>query len=345
MKWMHEEILAEKRILLTGRRDERRDPLRLFWVGSGAVMTVKAEGLSAVIEAAWSGQAPWMSLALDGAPVSRFPLRRGTHTYALLTAMDAAAAHRVSLTRDTQPMENDEAMVVRLHGLELDGELLEQEPRRRIEFIGDSLTSGEGLAGPVNAAEWKTVYMSGALTYAAQTCALMDADGEWVSQSGWGIVTDWTNDRSHTLPSIYDRVCALHAAGRIAYDFSAHPVDAVVVNLGTNDTSAHDSLPAGERLDREREIAEAVRSFIAQIRAVRPEAPILWVYGMCGGGLDSLLGRAVEEAAAAMGDDRIAFCALPACGPEEQGSLGHPGFLSHRRCAATVAERLRAMLK
>ena len=345
MKWVDGEILAEKQILLTGRRDEERDPLRLFWVGSGAVMTVKAEGLSAVIEADWSGQAPWMSVALDGAPVSRFPLRRGTHTYALLTAMDPSAAHRVSLTRDTQPMENDETMVVRLHCLELDGELLEQGPRRRIEFIGDSLTSGEGLAGPMSAEEWKTVYMSGALTYAARTCALLDADGEWVSQSGWGIVTDWTNDRSHTLPSIYGRVCALHAAGRIPYDFAAHPVDAVVVNLGTNDTSALNSLPEAERSAREEEIAAGVRSFIAQIRAARPEAPILWVYGMCGGGLDSLLGRVVQDAAAVMGDDRITFCPLPACGPDEQGSLGHPGYLSHRRCAAVIAERLQAMLK
>jgi len=29
----------------------------------------------------------------------------------------------------------------------------------RVCFVGDSLTSGEGLAGPEGAAKWKTVWM------------------------------------------------------------------------------------------------------------------------------------------------------------------------------------------
>ncbi len=345
MLWDAEMLERDSRFTWIGRRLENSDPLRLFWIGSGIVLRAKLRELTARIEADWSEQSPWMSVMIDGEPVARFPLRRGLHTYALLTGMDPGVAHRVSLTRDVQPMENDERLLVRLHSLELDGELLEQATGRRIEFVGDSLTSGEGLAGPESAAEWKTVWMSGTRTYAAQVCAMLDAEGEWISQSGWGIVTDWIQERSHTLPAIYDQVCALHEAGREAYDFASHPVDAVVINLGTNDLNALNSLAPEKRPQREQEIVTTVHSFLEHVRKVRPGVPILWVCGMCGDGLNALLERAVTEAARAMADDSVAFIALPACGPEEQGSLGHPGWLSHRRCAELIAAWLKERIE
>lgn len=343
MYWDAEAMIRESRMTLIGRRDERRDPLRLFWVGSGLVLTARIRELAARIEADWDGQAPWMSVSVDGAPVARFALRRGLHTYALLAGMDDTVPHRVRLTRDVQPMENDERLLVRLRGLSLEGELLPNAPAGRLEFVGDSLTSGEGLAGPVGAAEWKTVWMSGAGTYAAQLCAMLGAEGEWVSQSGWGIVTDWANDPAHILPRIYDQVCALQEAGREPYDFSAHPVDAVVINLGTNDGNAMNLLDDTARRRREEETAAAAAAFLKRIRAVRPGIPILWACGMCGDSMNALLERAVSGAAKDMGDPLIAFCPLPACAEEEKGSLGHPGLPSHRRCAAVIADRLRKM--
>ena len=345
MIWKDEKIPAESRLKLIGRRNETQDPLRLFWVGSGITMKGAVRELYAVIEADWSDHTPWMSVTLDGAPAARFPLRRGTHTYALLTGMGAEAVHYVSLTRDTQPMENDEKLLVRLRGLELDGELLPQERRLTVEFIGDSLTSGEGLAGPVSASEWKTVWMSGAMTYAAQVCAMLHADGEWISQSGWGIVTDWTGDPHHTLPGIYDKVCALQRAGNADYDFAAHPVDAVVVNLGTNDGNALNSLAQDRKPEREREIVTTAKSFLSHLRAVRARTPILWVCGMCGSGMNALLERAVTGAAREMEDSLMAFLPLPACTEAEKGSLGHPGEASHRLCAGLISAALKDLIE
>ncbi len=339
-----EGIAADERFMLIGRRDEAGDPLRLFWVGSGVVMNAKLALLSVQVEADWSEQVPWMALAVDDAVVARFPLSRGIHEYTLLAGMDPEAAHRIRLTRDTQPMENDERLITRICGIGLEGELLQAVRRKRIEFIGDSLTSGEGLAGPTGASEWKTVWMSGAGTYAAQACALLDAEGEWISQSGWGIVTDWLNDRRHTLPGIYSEICALNAGGRIPYDFSAHPADAVVINLGTNDANAMGSLNPDERKLREEEVYKAVGAFLKRIRDVRPGIPILWTCGMCGGEMNGLLERAVSTAAQEFADDLITFCALPACSADELGSLGHPGYLSHRRCAALIAQKLKPLL-
>ena len=344
MRWREDGILKDARITVIGRCDER-DPLRFFWVGSGVTLAARVKALAAVIEADWTTQTPWLSVTLDAAPVTRLPLRRGRHHYLLLDGMDGERPHRIGVVRDTQPMEDDARQLVRLCSLQLAGEILPREERRRIEFIGDSLTSGEGLAGPMKAAEWRSVYMSGGPTYAARVCTLLDAVGEWVSQSGWGVVSDWTGDRRHTLPGIYEEVCALQAEGRIPYDFSAHPVDAVVVNLGTNDMSALNALPVEEREARSAEIVTSVRAFCERIRFLRPGVPILWVCGMCGGGINGLLRQGVETAARALSDSRIAFLPLPACPQEALGSLGHPGPASHRECAALIAAKLKELIE
>ena len=345
MEWDQETILRDPRFVLLGRRNEQEDPLRFFWPGSGVAVTLQAQEMSAIVEADWGGHSPWMSVLMDGVPVSRFPLRRGIHEYALLTGMEGADAHRISLIRDTQPMEDDERLTVRLCGLKADAEPEESPDRLRIEFVGDSLTSGEGLAGPVGASEWKTVWMSAAYGYAAQVCALLGADGEWVSQSGWGVVTDWNQDRQHVLPSIYGQVCALQSAGRRAYDFAAHPVDAVVVNLGTNDMTALSALVEPERTERAAEFLKAVGNFCRQLRSLRPGTPVLWVCGMCGNGLNGLLECAVRAAAETISDSHMVFMALPSCKQDELGSLGHPGYLSHRRCAELIAKRLKQLIE
>ncbi len=338
-----QQLCHDSHVTLLGRRLPD-DPLRLFWTGSGLAVRMNAREVSAVIEADWTEHSPWMAVLVDGAPVARFALRRGTHTYALLTGLDESFAHRVTLMRDTQPIEDDAREVVRVRSLTVEGALLQDEPRRHIELIGDSLTSGEGLAGPVSGAEWRTVWMHGGLTWAARVCAMLNADGEWVSQSGWGILTDWNQDRRHTLPAIYDGVCAVQPDGRVPYDFATHPVDAVVVHLGTNDMSALNALPAEDQPTREAEIAAAVRAFCETLRDLRPGTPVLWTCGMCGDRLNALLARTVDLAAEALAPARFAFLPLPACPSDQLGSRGHPGPISHLDCAALIAGQLTSML-
>lgn len=64
----------------------------------------------------------------------------------------------MTLLRDTQPVAEDTRLHVTAHRLRTDGVLLPLPERPlAMEFIGDSLTSGEGLAGPQSAMEWRTL--------------------------------------------------------------------------------------------------------------------------------------------------------------------------------------------
>ena len=182
------------------------------------------------------------------------------------------------------------------------------------------------------------------LKIAAQASDMLGADGEWVSQSGWGVYSDWNQDRRHTLGAIYPQVCALMPAGRTDYDFAAHPVEAVVVNLGTNDMGALNTTPEAERPARREAIAAAVEAFLVQLAAARPGAPILWICGMCGSGLDALLERAVTDAAKRHGIP-AAFRPVPPCPEDDQGSRQHPGWVSHRAAACIVADHLGPLLR
>ncbi len=63
-------------------------------------------------------------------------------------------------------------------------------------------------------------------------------------------MTGWDNDVRHVMPPYYTQVCGVAMGQRNAAlgaqqenDFAAWKPDAVIVNLGTNDTGAFDNPP------------------------------------------------------------------------------------------------------
>jgi len=343
MYFTSEDIVRSADFITLGRRGE--DKSEFLWAGSGVAVRLRCRELYADIFADWSVSTPWAAVLIDGAPVARFPLQKGRARYALLTGMDVGVEHEVALVRDTQPIDGEDALTFRLEGLMADeAELLEPALRPVIEFIGDSLTTGEGLTGPKPAEEWKTVYLAASLTYAQTAVRLLDARGEWVSLSGWGVYTDWEGNTAHTLGSVYDSVCPLIKRGRMSYDFAEHPVDAVVINLGTNDAGALSKLREEDRPARLADIHKAAVALLWQIRKQRPAAPILWIYGMCGDVLGATLADAVREAAQELSGPPIEYLPLPACPEEELGSRQHPGPVNHFHTAQLAAEALRRMM-
>ena len=75
--------------------------------------------------------------------------------------MEADKARTVTLMKETQCMPDSPEATVLLRTLRLNGELEELPPRDlRIEFIGDSLTSGEGALAARNNEEWVTPWFT-----------------------------------------------------------------------------------------------------------------------------------------------------------------------------------------
>ena len=157
---MHCIALPDARFLPLGRHDPKEERTSLWWSGSGVRVKLACKTLEAEITASARDHAPWMGVLMDGAPVARFPLLPGTHRYPLLAGLDAGFVHEVSIIRDSQPSYDEDGPIY-LNAVYTDG--TPERPAERpllIEFIGDSLTVGEGCLGPESAEEWRMVWIS-----------------------------------------------------------------------------------------------------------------------------------------------------------------------------------------
>ncbi|MBQ9008940.1 MAG: hypothetical protein IJ088_06380 [Clostridia bacterium] len=333
------EALTIPELRITGRINTDPNGYHLYWPLSGAKFQYTGQNLMVRLTSDYHAFPVYMAVLADGKPVIRFPLLRGSFWYPVLLTMDGKP-HTIEILRETQPIEgNGECDCLMTH-FQGDGCFSELKPAPlRIEFVGDSITCGEGIVGAPGNQEWNTLYLSPSGAYPQMISSALGADIQVVSLGGWGVYSDWQNNQDHTIPSIYEHTCAFRQTGDVSYDFSFDP-DIVIVNLGTNDHSALQLLPESERYPRMTKLEMETVAFIATIRKRNPNAFILWTYGMAGQMLSGVFRYAVIRAKRE-GIDRTGYLRLTDCSPEEQGSRNHPGAENHRRACDLILGYLR----
>ena len=338
--------------------------LPLLWACSGWEARFTGSALEVVLEADYRDKEPWIAVEVNGAPLIRVPAVRGTGVLPLFRGMTAGTVKHVRFWKDTQPMGQDGDPVHRLWVRELrwqGGEFLPlPESACRLEFIGDSLTSGEGLAGAREEVDWAPVLFHPSRGWPRLTADLVGGEFRLVSQSGWGLRSGWDNDPRHALPDWYEPVCAtageedrLLGAGE-PNDFDAWRPDVIFINLGSNDVNAMGISawhgPDGKRFKQEdtpacrRLIGEAALAFLHKLRRLNPGAKLVWAYGMAGDALRPQLEGAVERFREEAGDQGAYYLPLPAAAEEALGSRRHPGPACHEAAARAAAALLREIL-
>ena len=361
------EEAAEYRI--HGRTDETQFPVPLFYSGSGIEVNVTGTELWIDVEVDYDVFEPWAWTTVNGAFVSRQMLVSGTYSICLFRGMSPETVKNVRFIRELQAMSEDNACSLLVRGFRSDGDFLPVEPRKfKLEFIGDSITSGEGTYGTKGEQDWIPMYMGSSRNYARMVSDALDAEYRLISQGGWGVLCGWDNDPRHNMPSCYEKICGL-ATGQTneslgaskPYDFGSWVPDAVIVNLGTNDAGAFNQ-PAwtdpesGQTFEQRKDadgtfhpedlarFKQAVVDFLQMIRRNNPGAHILWVYGMMGYDLTLAIADAVNTYQEMTGDTNTAFLQLPNTTEETVGSRDHAGEKSHARAAEVMIEYLRNMI-
>ncbi len=330
--------LPDARFLPLGRHDPRECKTSLWWSGSGVRVKLACKALEAEITASARDHAPWMGVLMDGAPVARFPLLPGTHRYPLLAGLDGDFAHEVSIIRDSQPSYDEDGPIY-IESVYTDG--TPERPAERpllIEFIGDSLTVGEGCLGPESAEEWRLVWISHMPAFPTLVSEKLNAEKRVIALGGWGASRSWDNQPDSRIGRIYNQLCAITPGGEAAADFPERAADAAVINLGTNDASALAKMTETEREAAERELRVRAGELMKMVRARNPKALILWAYGLCGKQVEPLLQAAVRDRQAA-GDQNVRYLSLtPAA---TNGSRMHPSREAHQKAAEEIAEAIR----
>ena len=322
-----------------GRMEENAETLKLWWSGSGLVMRAKCGRIDVEAESTARNHAQFLGVMIDGAPVCRLPLAPGKHVYPVLAGMLNEAYHEITILRDTQPSYDEDGPVI-LHAVYTDGEMEAPAPKDTvIEFIGDSLTVGEGTVGPKSGMEWILPYISHMPAFPTLASVMLDAEKRVVALGGWGAYKSWDGKHECRIGAIYERLCAVTPGGDTPYSFHERPADYVVINLGTNDGTALKDLPAEEKKKEEALFTRDAEALLALVRAHQPKACILWAYGLCGSVMEKGIRKAVEQRQSA-GDGRVAYLPLPEA--KDVGSRMHPSREAHLEAARTIADAIRA---
>lgn len=334
--------------------------LPLFWSGSGLELCFTGGELHILLEADAAQYEPWISVEVNGALLIRMPLHPGENDVCVFRGLSEGPKKRVRLLKEVQLMPEDAGRLCVSGLCWTDGAFLPLwEPAYRLEFVGDSLTSGEGLHGAREEMDFVSAWFGARQAFPRLTADLLNADCRCISQSGWGIRSDWKNDPRHALPNFYSRVCGPAAGPRnealgaqLEQDFAGWRPDAIVVNLGTNDANAMKNPPcagpSGAFFKQRNDAAglalleDAALDFLQELRRQNPGAKLVWAYGMAGDALREPLERAVTRFGA---DDRGAwFLPLPQMRQETMGSRLHPGPACHREAAEALAAFLKIVL-
>jgi lysophospholipase L1-like esterase len=136
-------------------------------------------------------------------------------------------------------VKRTEAWVGRIQvlGLELpEGGMLETPPpapARRLEIIGDSVTSGYGIEAPAATNTYHPATVNATLTYGWLAAAAVTADCRLISWSGRGVWRNVDGSTNGTLPELYSRALPWEPAS--VWDLAQWVPQAVVITLGAND--------------------------------------------------------------------------------------------------------------
>ena len=333
------------RLRLLGRMDVSRTPVALDWTGSGLECSFHGSDLWAELEAPAFSPILWMIVLSDGAPVTRFPVEPGIRFYPLVLGMEPANTRTITLMKETQCMPDAPEATVLLHTLRMNGSL-EELPRRdwKIEFVGDSLTSGEGSLAPHGNDEWITQWFSARGNYSWIACDRLNAERRILSQSGWGVNWDYQHNEQNTLTAYYEQICGVlrgPAAEKRGctkpYDFASWQPDVVCIRLLTNDIGGTDALNSFNR-DRDR-IVEGALGLLRTIRKNNPAAKIVWILPATDRHPE-LAEEAVEKARQEGMSDLFTF-ALPDYREEDMGARFHPNAEWNRKAGLLLADYLR----
>jgi len=279
----------------------------------------------------------YFNVFIDGDLTYPFVLEaaKGEKTYLVAQGL-APGRHSFLVTKRTEGAEG--ATVFR--GLELadGGELLPPPPRpgRRIEFFGDSITSGSGNEGADNGRDDLGKDKNSFMSYASIAARQLDAEVHLTSQGGIGIMVSWF---PFTMPDFYDQLSAV-GNNDSKWDFKSWTPDVVVVNLLQNDSWL---IGRDHRLQPEPDEAQRIasyRTFVARVRQLYPKAYIVCALGSMdatrpGSPWPGYVTAAVQQLRQA-GDARIDTLFFPYTGYGQ-----HPRVKQHQANAARLSAFIR----
>ena len=324
----------DRRIQYTGRIDFSDPKKPRFWA-PGVYLTARFRGTYCDIvvndEVLWGNSHNYIEIAIDDKKPFRIQTKEKINTVRVADGL-ANGPHTITVTKDTEAgIGYLEFVGFRCAGLLAPPKL----PRHKLEFIGDSISSGTGSdtsEKPCNTGQWydqHNAYMS----YGATTARLLGAQAHLSAVAGIGLTHSCCNMKV-VMPQVFDRINFQDNGPK--WDLRKYQPDAVTVCLGQNDGQIDPTA-----------FADAYIAFIKQLRSDYPRAQIVLLNSPMGdSGLvayQKLNLTKVVERAKREGDPRVhAFFFSQSF---NGGCGGHPNVEQHQQIAGELSAYLKQLLK
>jgi len=276
---------------------------------------------------------------------AKLSVARGSHPYTLASGL-APGSHEVTLYRLTEANQGETNFLGFRFGK--GGALLPRAPHvsRRLEIIGDSISTGYGNEGADKNCKFSPETENHFLTYEAIAARKLDADLVTIAWSGKGVFSNrGSTVDTVVMPVLWKRTLPERADSR--WDFSGYQPDAVVINLGSNDFApeVRDTSPFGG----------AYLAFVREVRSHYPSAAILCTVGPVlsdtwpeGRKALTQARQAIKSAVDTLrqgGDAKVSFLEFPQ--QTEVNGYGcdwHPSLKTHEIMAGLLEKELRATM-
>ena len=321
----------EKYFFCQGRRYAEGG--RLFFNASGASFKGCFEGarlsFDLFSDVAERDRNAYIRLTVDG-KTRRIRLPVGQKT---LTVTLPQGKHFFELIKLTETANNSLGVA----SVTTDGAFLpyKEQKNLKIEFIGDSITTGFGVLCKETYGEYKTKEQDVTKAFSYLTAKALSAEYQVIAAGGWPIYKSKYADCS--IPDFYDNIDLTRNTQK--YDHSAFVPDVVVVALGTNDESYLADLSEPKRGEERAEVKRRFAAFVSKL--LRYEKPVILVYGF----LDYPdLKTLTEEVWRETDSPLLSTLEVQSASSLDSIRAGHPGKKCHRFAAERLTKAIRALL-
>lgn len=299
---------------------------------------------------------PWIAVFLDGQDV---PYKKmavaGDRTSVLVFQSEEEEEHVIRIVKLTEYFRT----ALGITGVRMEGELLALDENKKdaIEFIGDSITCGFGNGTNDANREFYAAEEDGFMTHGAIAARTLGLEPRFISVSGISIENAVSMPGFYCMNDLYpytDRILEDKRAASKGetiseyqrYDFAAHPVKYVVLNLGTNDANQIYFAPDEAKEQAEKAFEENYYQFVSKIRELNgPETKIICALGCMDYYLYDKIRDVVAKWKQETGDERIytlKYNKMMNVGPDVGGCL-HPSIKRHKKMADDLVKFIRSI--
>ncbi len=234
------------------------------WGFPGITAYLHFRGDAAGVRVEASDDDLFFDVSVDGGAPALIRVTKGVGEYSLFKA-DQAGEHVIAITRRNESWQGTCTLLG--YSLGTRGELLAavELPKRKLIFIGDSVTCGE-MTAYESSRDMRSKQNSNArISYGMLTARRLGAQCHLVSYGGRGIIRDWQGIRdTRNAPVFYE--LALPDDPAVRWDQSRYVPDAIGIQLGTNDFS--------QGIPDQNEFINAYVQFVEKVRRDAPHALI-----------------------------------------------------------------------